>query len=192
MITQSESPMSKKQEKLDQTDIDILNILQEDGSKTQKEIAGILRRPISGIYDRLKKLERLCGIDRYHIKLDRTKFQKSFDVQILVRLKNNDAGAISSFKTMIQDLPSIYESCRISGSWDFVLKGNFKYIGELRQLIEHDFEKCPLIKRTAQLIILDKVEFSRPVSLEDIDGIGQDTDNFGPAYTRFYKPLTAN
>ncbi|RZJ84940.1 MAG: Lrp/AsnC family transcriptional regulator [Chryseobacterium sp.] len=177
--------MSKKHERLDQTDIDILNILQEDGSRTQKEIAGILRRPISGIYDRLKKLERLCCIDRYNIRLDRSKLQKSFDVQILVRLRNNDPGSITAFKISLQTFSSIYECCHISGEWDFILKANFRYMDDMRHLLEQEFDKSPLIKRTSQLIILTKTEFKRPVSLNDIDEVIPAIANLEISYKRF-------
>jgi len=184
--------MLKKNEKLDQTDIDILNILQEDGRRSQKEIAYLLKKPISGIYDRLKKLERLSFIDRYHIRIDRASLRKSFDVHILVRLKKNDALSVLAFKKTLNELAHIYECSHSSGAWDFILKGNFRYMDELRHLLDNELSKCRLIRKTSQLIILSNTTFTRPVCLEEMADQHAKVSELNGAASGFYKPLTAN
>ena len=60
-------------EKIDETDLKILRILQKDSKKTTKEIAEILNLTSSPVYERIKRLEKQKLIKKYVALVDKKK-----------------------------------------------------------------------------------------------------------------------
>jgi DNA-binding Lrp family transcriptional regulator len=67
-------------EKIDETDLNILRILQKDSKKTTKEIAEILNLTASPVYEIIKRLEKHKLIKKYVALIDKKKLNISITV----------------------------------------------------------------------------------------------------------------
>jgi len=107
---------------LDPTDLGILNLLQENGRLTNKELAYNLNRTISPIFDRRKRLEELGYIKKYVAVIDREKITSSMVAFPHIALNNHGEDALASFQKSITDFPEVLECYHITGKYDFMLK----------------------------------------------------------------------
>lgn len=107
---------------LDPTDIGILNLLQENGRMTNKELAYHLNRTISPIFDRRKRLEELGYIKKYVAVLDRDKIVPALIAFPHIMLNNHSEDALLSFQQSVLRFPEVLECYHITGKYDYMLK----------------------------------------------------------------------
>jgi Lrp/AsnC family leucine-responsive transcriptional regulator len=107
---------------LDPTDLGILNLLQENGRLTNKELAYNLNRTISPIFDRRKRLEEMGYIKKYVAVLDREKITASMVAFPQIVLNNHSEDALASFQKSVIEFPEVLECYHITGNYDFMLK----------------------------------------------------------------------
>ena len=74
-------------EKIDETDLKILRILQKDSKKTTKEIAEILNLTSSPVYERIKRLEKQKLIKKYVALVDKKKLNIPITAICMVSLR---------------------------------------------------------------------------------------------------------
>ncbi|MDO3384542.1 winged helix-turn-helix transcriptional regulator, partial [Gilvimarinus sp. SDUM040013] len=65
-------------ETLDQTDLELLRILQKDSKLTVKAIAALVNLSPSPVFERIKRLEQQGYIKNYRAVLDAEKLNKGF------------------------------------------------------------------------------------------------------------------
>jgi len=107
---------------LDPTDLGILNLLQENGRLTNKELAYTLNRTISPIFDRRKRLEEMGYIKKYVAVLDREKITASMVAFPQIILTNHGEDALECFQRSVIQFPEVMECYHITGNYDFMLK----------------------------------------------------------------------
>jgi Lrp/AsnC family leucine-responsive transcriptional regulator len=107
---------------LDPTDLGILNLLQENGRLTNKELAYNLNRTISPIFDRRKRLEELGYIKKYVAVLDREKITNSLVAFPHIVLTSHGEDALATFQAKVVEFPEVLECYHITGKYDFMLK----------------------------------------------------------------------
>ncbi|AMP97366.1 AsnC/Lrp family transcriptional regulator [Pedobacter cryoconitis] len=107
---------------LDPTDLGILNLLQENGRLTNKELAHQLNRTISPIFDRRKRLEEMGYIKKYVAILDREKITTSLVAFPQIALTSHSEDALASFQKTVISYPEVLECYHITGKYDFMLK----------------------------------------------------------------------
>jgi Lrp/AsnC family leucine-responsive transcriptional regulator len=107
---------------LDPTDLGILNLLQENGRLTNKELAYNLNRTISPIFDRRKRLEEMGYIKKYVAVLDREKITSSMVAFPQIVLNNHSEDSLASFQRSVIVFPEVLECYHITGNFDFMLK----------------------------------------------------------------------
>ncbi|MBP1613190.1 MAG: AsnC family transcriptional regulator [Bacteroidetes bacterium] len=117
-------------EKLDQTDLKLLKLLQEDSNLTTKELAQRVNLSPTPVFERVKQLEREGFIKKYVAILDPEKLSKGFIVFCNIRLKQHSKENGHQFMEAIMGIDEITECYNISGDYDFMLKiyvPNMKY-----------------------------------------------------------------
>ena len=82
--------------KLDETDINLLELLQADSKKTTKEYALKLGLSTTAIYERIKRLERTGAIRNYVALVDKAVVDRNFTVNKLTAM-NHIGSTQSSF-----------------------------------------------------------------------------------------------
>jgi len=106
----------------DQTDRDILTLLQKDARLTYKELAAILHLSKSPIQERVKRLERLGFISSIVALIDPNKFDNCMICYLQVQLTNHSVNTFKLFQQEINKLDEVLECYHTTGGFDFMLK----------------------------------------------------------------------
>ena len=111
-------------EKLDETDLKILRILQENAKKTTKEIAEQLHLTASPVYERVRRLEQKGYIKSYVALLDKKMLNRPVTAICMVSLRYHNEGFIDTFERQIRKSRGIsrvcaYQTLKNSKYWRF-------------------------------------------------------------------------
>jgi len=107
---------------LDQTDIQILDILQQDASKPVADIAAKVGLSVTPCWRRIQKLEE-TGIIRQRVALlDAEKLGLGMSVFVAIKTDQHNADWLSGFAAMIKKSPEVVEFYRMSGEVDYLLR----------------------------------------------------------------------
>lgn len=109
-------------EELDQTDLEILRLLQQDASLTNKEISFKLKKSIATIHERTRRLKEKGYIKRIVAILDRKKINRSLIAFSQVLLNDHAAETLSSFEREVAKFPEVMECFQMTGAFDFILR----------------------------------------------------------------------
>ncbi|HEX4875163.1 MAG TPA: Lrp/AsnC family transcriptional regulator [Chitinophagaceae bacterium] len=131
--------------KLDQTDINILQLLQYDARLTNKEIADKLGKTVTPVYERIKWLEQEGYIQKYVAVLDRNKIDKNLVAYTNVQLKEHSHQMLKAFEKDIVKLPEVMECHHMTGIYDYLLKIVVKDMNEYQDFIVNKLAKLPNI-----------------------------------------------
>ena len=128
-------------EKLDDTDLKILRILQKDSKKTTKQIAELLNLTASPVYERIRRLEKKGYIKKYVALIDKKLIDKPITAICMVSLRYHNEGFIDIFDKQIKALNEVQECYHMAGKVDFFLKINVQSLD-----VYHDFVRTKLSK----------------------------------------------
>ena len=106
----------------DRTDLRILDLLQDHGKWTNKEIAARLAMSITPVYERIKRLEEEGYIERYVTILNREKLGSGLIAFCNVSLKEHSKPLIQQFEAEVQSLEEVQECFHVAGQFDYFLK----------------------------------------------------------------------
>ena len=107
---------------LDETDVRILQLLQQNSQLTNKEIAAEINLSITPVHDRVKKLERDGVIEKYVTILNRKKLNKGLMVYCNVTLDKQQQENFREFNEAMLQMPEVVECCMVSGTFDYLIK----------------------------------------------------------------------
>ncbi len=107
---------------LDETDLNILKVLQQNGRATVKEVAAEVHLSTTPVHERIKRMEQSGVIKQYAALLDHKKVKKGLMVICYISLKQHSKTAGMQFIKSIQAMPEVVECFNISGEFDFMLK----------------------------------------------------------------------
>jgi len=108
--------------KLDQTDCDLLELLQKNGRSTVKELAEQLGLSSTPVFERIKKLEKSGVIDHYAAVLNSDKIGKKLYAFAHISLKDHSKELVAEFTNQITKIPQVQECHYVTGDSDFILK----------------------------------------------------------------------
>jgi Lrp/AsnC family transcriptional regulator, leucine-responsive regulatory protein len=115
-------PLIQQHSMLDRTDLRILEILQQNGRIPNKDIATMIGRSNSRVFERIKRLKEDGFIQKIVAVLDHKLINRSFIVFALVSLKEHSHKMFLHFETQISQLDEVMECYYMSGEGDFMLK----------------------------------------------------------------------
>lgn len=107
--------MASNSERLDETDVKILRLLQQDARLTLKEIGARVNLSSTPVYERFKRLEREGYILKYVAVLDVEKLNMGFTVYCSVKLKQQNLEVADTFARAMLGLREVTECYNISG-----------------------------------------------------------------------------
>lgn len=149
--------------KLDQTDKKLINLLQEDSKRTNKQLSLLLNLSVTAVYERIKKLEREQIITNYVAKIDPKKIEKSFLVFCQVKLIQHSREYLSVFESEILKLNEVSECFHISGDYDYVLKIYVKDMQEYREFMVNKLTTIKHIGSTQSSFMIGEVKNSTKI-----------------------------
>ncbi|MDD3063938.1 MAG: Lrp/AsnC family transcriptional regulator [Massilibacteroides sp.] len=109
-------------ENIDNTDINLLKLLQENSNITTKELAQKVNLSSTPVFERVKQLEKKGYIKKYMAVLDEEKLNRGFIVFCNIKLKQHSKTYGQGFMKAILTIDEIVECYNISGEFDFMLK----------------------------------------------------------------------
>jgi Lrp/AsnC family leucine-responsive transcriptional regulator len=108
--------------RLDETDLQILALLQKDASLTNKEIAFQLHKSVAAVHERIRRLKQQGVIKRVVAILDRKKINKSLIAFSHVLLNDHTANTLNQFEEEVARFPEVMECFQMTGTFDFILR----------------------------------------------------------------------
>ncbi|MBA6154648.1 Lrp/AsnC family transcriptional regulator [Gelidibacter maritimus] len=144
-------------EKLDETDLKILRILQHDSKKTTKEIAATLHLSSSPVYERIRRLEKKGYIKKNVALLDKKLIGKPITAICMVSLRYHNEGFIDKFDQQIKELEEVQECYHMAGKVDFFLKINLESLDAYHEFIRSKLSKIDNIGVLESYFVLKEI-----------------------------------
>jgi len=119
----------------DITDRKLLYFLQEDSTRTTKELSVKLNLSVTAVYERVKKLEREGIVSKYVALVDRNKVNKGFVVFCHLKLIQHTKEYLTKFEQQVVKLDEVLECYHVSGDYDYILKIYVANMEEYREFM---------------------------------------------------------
>lgn len=139
---------------LDQIDLTLLQILQENCTYTNKELAAAVNLSPTPVYERVKRLEKLGYIQKYVAVLDAEKLNLGFEVYCNVRLSRQSASGAEDFLNIIRDLHEVTECYCIAGAFDYMLKIHAPDMASYRSFVVDKLGKIDFITQLESTFVM--------------------------------------
>ena len=107
---------------LDETDYEILRLLQANGRITNADLAKKVDLSPPSVLQRVRALEKAGLIRGYFAHLDAERLGLKITAWVQISLSLHQEQAIERFRRAVSDLPEVQECYHVSGDSDFLLK----------------------------------------------------------------------
>ena len=148
---------------LDETDIKILNHLQEDGRAQRNTIAEIVHLSVPSVSERMRKLEDKGLIASYNAILDAKKF--NFDITAYIFVEVDGSERYAEFIDWITGHPEVLECHSITGDGSHILKVRTKNTETLERFLSL-IQTWDGVTRTRSNIVLSTFKETRKLAIE--------------------------
>ncbi len=150
---------------IDETDLNILRILQKNSKFTIKQLANKVNLSASPVFERIKKLEQEGYIKNYIAVLDSEKLNKGFTVFCNVKLKQHDKNIGNQFSEDILSIDEVIECYNISGDYDFLLKVQVKDMKHYQDFVFNKLGSVESIGSTHSSFVMAEIKNSYGITL---------------------------
>ncbi|HFC04303.1 MAG TPA: Lrp/AsnC family transcriptional regulator [Rhizobiales bacterium] len=127
-------------ENIDQFNQKILQLLQRDGSLSQRELAEKVHLSANACWNRLQNLKKQGIVLGQTVRLDREKLGLGLVVFVMIKTRNHSAEWLEMFRKHVSAIPEVIDFFRIGGDYDYLLKVVTRdmksYDGVYRRLID--------------------------------------------------------
>lgn len=142
----------------DKTDIQILNILQQDGRITNTKLAKEIGISPPAMLERVRRLESSGVIERYATILDREKAGFGLLAIIIVTLSLHQISSLQVVKERLIELEEVLECLQLTGDVDFLLKVAIKDMNTYTAFINDKLSHIPGIQNIKTSFVLESLK----------------------------------
>lgn len=153
--------------KLDVIDLQILEMLQEDGRMTIRDMAEKLNLSTTPIFNRIKRLESEGVIERYIAQINPKKVGKSLFAFVHISIKEHSKEAVDHITSQVTSFPEVQECHYVTGGADFVLKVLVKNMEEYNAFITEKLFTVPNLGKIDTLLSLSMPKHTSKISFEE-------------------------
>lgn len=139
---------------LDETDVQILAILQTEGRITNADLAKRVGLSPPSVLQRVRALERAGLIKAYVALLDADRLGLKTTVLAMISLAMHQDQPIERFRRSVMEIEEIVECYHVSGEFDFLLKIIVKDIKAYEMLIREKLSKIRGIHQIRSSFVL--------------------------------------
>lgn len=145
---------------LDETDLKILELLQEDCKRRIADIAKKVGRGISSVHARIKAMESNGVINAYRCVINPPTVNRATLAFILIRVRYRAPGTdeVLSQRELCKELaqhPYVQEVHVLSGEFDVLLKVRTRDVEEINAFIVDFLREIPAVERTHTMFTMD-------------------------------------
>jgi len=151
--------------KIDDINKQIINILQDDGSITNSELAGRIGLSPASTIERVRKLEKQGIIRKYCALIDHEKIGKNVIVFVEIITKDHHREAMDLFIGAVKNVSEVLECYHISGDSDFLLKVIADDIADYERIALEELAMLPNLEKIRSHFVLSPVKLENKVSL---------------------------
>lgn len=152
-------------DRLDDTDIRILRLLQQNARLTIKEIGAEVHLSSTPIYERLRRLEREGYIKRYVAVLDVGKLDRGFMVFCSIKLRQLTIERAREFMDTIRQIPEVTECYNISGRYDYLLKIHARNMKAYQEFILNVLGEIDCVGSIESTFVMDEVKHTFGINI---------------------------
>lgn len=167
---------------IDKVDVQILELLQDNGRISQHDLAKAVGLSAPAIGERLRKLEDRGIIQQFTAVLDAKRL--GWDITAFIFVGINGSRHFSDFRTRVAELPEVLECHSVTGQGSHLLKIRAANTAGLEQVLA-EIQAWPGVQWTTTSIVLSTLkESSRlPLPLPQEAGAGREEADspIGPA-----------
>ena len=150
---------------LDKIDKKILEMMQANSKITNKELSNKLNLSVTGIFERIKRLERNEVISGYVALLKPEKVGKAFMVFTQIKLVQHTKSNVLKFEAEVVKLAEVLECYHVSGEYDYILKILVKDMESYREFMLTKLTSLEHIGSTQSTFIISPVKSTTAIAL---------------------------
>jgi Lrp/AsnC family leucine-responsive transcriptional regulator len=143
---------------MNQTDLEIIDLLQRDARATQAQIAKAVGLSQPAVAERVRKLEERGVIQGYVARVDPAAL--GLDVTAFVGVTIEHPKYFEAFGREIETMEEVLEAHRVAGEDSYLLKVRTKNTSTLDQLLVERLRMIPGVSRTQTTIVLSSIKES--------------------------------
>ncbi|MEM2995138.1 MAG: Lrp/AsnC family transcriptional regulator [Candidatus Bathyarchaeia archaeon] len=140
--------------KIDEVDMQIINLLQEDSRLSFNRIARKLGISVGTALNRVKSLEERGVLKAYTVIVDPNKVGYSLTAVILIQAEGKHLLDVEQEIAKMNNVVSVYD---ITGDFDIIVTARFKDRESLNTFIKH-LLTIPYVKRTVTNVALNVIK----------------------------------
>ncbi len=157
--------------KLDEKDLAILALLQENCGLTAREIAQKIGSPITTVFAKIRRMEKLGVIKQYTAILDHKKLGFGVTAFILASFsyRANKEGVPLSQRAIAEQIskfPEVQEVHIISGDWDILIKVKERDVDAIGKFVVDKLRTVKGIEKTLTCMVFDTLKETTNVPIE--------------------------
>lgn len=157
------------QPKLDERDLKILALLQENCRMTAKEIARKIGSPVTTVFAKVKRMEKMGIIKDYKAVLDAKKLHIGATAFILAsfsyRVKGEELLSQREIVRQIAKFPEVQEVHIITGDWDILIKVREKDVDAIGEFVIDRLRAVKGIEKTLTCMVFETEKETTDVKL---------------------------
>jgi Lrp/AsnC family transcriptional regulator, leucine-responsive regulatory protein len=142
---------------LDQTDKDILRLVQSNAKMSIKQISLSVNKSTTAVFERIKGLEEDGYIEQYYTKLDRKKLGLNLMVLCNIVLKKHQSAQIKKFERDIIKFDSVIACYHVAGAHDYTIQVCVKDMEEFQSFVSNDLASISNISNLQSSFIMKEV-----------------------------------
>jgi len=153
---------------LDSGDVKILRIVQENCRLTARQISDRTGLPVTTVFAKIKRAERLGLVKGYNAILDATKLGASTTAFIFASFayKNEEKAASQrNVAKEIGDFPEVQEVHIISGEWDILIKVKVRDVDSVGKFVVDKLRLVRGIEKTLTCLVFESKKESTVIPL---------------------------
>jgi len=152
---------------LDSGDVKILRIVQENCRLTARQISDKTGLPVTTVFAKIKRAERLGLVKGYNAVLDASKLGASTTAFIFASFAYKDEEKASQRKVAkeIGDFPEVQEVHIISGEWDILIKVKVRDVDSVGKFVVDKLRLVRGIEKTLTCLVFESEKESTVIPL---------------------------
>ena len=150
---------------LDETDLQILRILQKNAKLTTKELAEAVHLTPTPVFERQKRLERQGYIKKYVAVLDPEKLGVGLQVYCKVKLKQINREIAEAFARRVMRIAEVTECYNTSGAYDYLLKVRARDMKQYQEFILTKLGEIESVGSIESTFVMSEVKQNYGISI---------------------------
>ncbi len=147
---------------IDETDLQILEILQDKARIPNAEIARQVGMAPSAVLERIRKLEHQGIISGYEVRLNPKHFGQKLSAFVFIETNHTDNGTLAG---QLADITGVQEIHQVAGDDGYLLKLRVADTEALGHILRNEIATIEGVRTTRTQIVLSTLKETRRVSL---------------------------